>query len=82
MGLSTTPPCPPGQAQRESGTISLPVRGFHHTSSSPWMGKGLMGHILPGTWHLGVTCSTGCSPKEEKESWGWGRSSEFMERTV
>lgn len=32
--------------------MSLPVRGFHHTSSSPWAEKGLAGPVLPraGIW--------------------------------
>lgn len=40
---------PPGTSQRQSGTISLPVGGFHRTSSPSRAGKGLMGHVIPGT---------------------------------
>lgn len=40
--------CPTVTPRSQSRNISLLVRSFHHTSSPPWVAKGLIRHILPG----------------------------------
>lgn len=40
--------CPSVTPRRQSKNISLLVRGFHHTSSPPWVAKGPLRHIFPG----------------------------------
>jgi len=77
-GAQHHPSVPPGPSRRQSESVSLWVGGFpSHIFCSPSEKQARGARPPPG-----AAPSTGCSPREEEESWGRGRRKACVEGTA